>query len=331
MTQEFVKGVKITAVEKLDAAGVDRNELARDFLHAMLKQVLFDGFFHADPHPGNILVDLQTSRIIFLDMGMMGFLTKDQRFSLAEMIWALHERDGRSLAQTVMHLSLRVGDVNEENFTNQVERLIKRYLSQNDDQMNLSEPLQAMLAVMRREGLRLDPSLTLALKAMFQAEETVKALDPKLRLVAVAFEELKGLFRDQLNSDNVMQVVRSEALKTAKEVVRRIPSLAGATLKWMDQIERGKLSVHVDTTDITKEVDKLDSVLMRSVTFLALSMLLGGLLIGSAIASTLQLELGGIKLASIAFFLFLGGAAISAVLVLRITWNMWRAWPAGNK
>ena len=70
---------------------------------------------------------------------------------------------------------------------------------------------------------------------------------------------------------------------------------------------------------------------MRSVTFLALAMLLGGLLIGSAIASTLQLELGGIKLASIAFFLFLGGAGISAALVLRITWNMWRSWPSGNK
>ena len=54
-------------------------------------------------------------------------------------------------------------------------------------------------------------------------------------------------------------------------------------------------------------------------------------MIGSAIASTLQLELGGIKLASIAFFLFLGGAGISAVLVVRIVWNMWHAWPAGNK
>lgn len=331
MTQEFVKGVKITAVEKLDAAGVNRQELARDFLHAMIKQVLFDGFFHADPHPGNILVDLRTSRIIFLDMGMMGYLTRDQRFSLADMIWSLHERDGRSLANIVMHLSLRMRDVDEGAFADQVERLMKRYLSQSNEQMNLSEPLQAMLAVMRREGLRLDPSLTLALKAMFQAEETVRVLDPKLPLVAVAFEELKVLFRDQLNSDNVMHMVRSETIKTAKEVVRRIPSLAGATLKWMDQIERGKLSVHVDTSDIGKEVDKLDSVLMRSVTLLALAMLLAGLLIGSAIASTLQLVIGGINLANIAFFLFLGGAGITTLLVLRIAMNVWRSWPAATK
>jgi ubiquinone biosynthesis protein len=326
LTQEFVTGVKITAVDKLDAAGVDRTGLAHEFLRAMLKQVLFDGFFHADPHPGNIWANPKTSQVIFLDMGMMGNMIKDQRLALAELIWALHDRDGGSLAKTVMQLSTPFKDVNEKVFVQDVERIMKRYLMLGDEQMNLSEPLQAMLNSMRRAGLRLDPSLTLALKALFQAEETVRTLDPDLPLVAVAFEELKHLFRDQLDADSVISTVKTEALRTAKEVVRRIPSLAGATVKWMDQYERGRFSVHVDTTDITKEVDKADAVLSRNVTLLALALLLMGLLIGSAIASTLQIEpIQGIKLASIAFFLFLGGAVITTALVLGIVWTMWRA------
>ncbi len=320
LTQEFVTGVKITAVEKLDAAGVDRTALAREFLRAMLKQVLFDGFFHADPHPGNIWVDPKTSQVIFLDMGMMGNMTKDQRLALAELIWALHDRDGQSLAKTVIQLSTPFKDVDEVRFIGEVERLMKRYLMFSDEQMNLSEPLQAMLNSMRRAGLRLDPSLTLALKALFQAEETVRTLDPCLPLVTVAFEELKHLFQSQLDSDSIVSTIKTEALRTAKEVVRRIPTLAGATVKWLDQYERGRFSVHVDTSDIAKEVDKVDATLTRNVTLLVLAMLLAGLLIGSAIASTLQNELGGI-----AFFLFLGGAILTTALVLSIVWKTWRS------
>lgn len=197
---------------------------------------------------------------------------------------------------------------------------MKRYLMFSDEQMNLSEPLQAMLNSMRRAGLRLDPNLTLALKALFQAEETVRTLDPCLPLVTVAFEELKHLFQSQLDSDSIVSTIKTEALRTAKEVVRRIPTLAGATVKWLDQYERGRLSVHVDTSDIAKEVDKVDAALTRNVTLLVLAMLLAGLLIGSAIASTLQNELGGI-----AFFLFLGGAVLTTALVLGIAWKMWRS------
>jgi ubiquinone biosynthesis protein len=331
LTQEFITGVKITAVEKLDAAGVDRTALAREFLRAMLKQVLFDGFFHADPHPGNIWADPKTAQVVFLDMGMMGNMTKDQRLALAELIWALHDRDGQSLAKTVIQLSTPFKDVDEAKFIGDAERLMKRYLMFGDEQMNLSGPLQEMLNAMRRAGLRLDPSLTLALKAMFQAEETVRTLDPRLPLVAVAFEELKHLFQSQLDSDSVISTIKTEALRTAKEVVRRIPSLAGATTKWLDQYERGRFSVHVDTSDIAKEVDKLDSALTRNVTLLVLALLLVGLLIGSAIASTLQTELiNGVKLAHIAFSLFLGGAVIATALVLGIVWRMWRSQSASS-
>jgi ubiquinone biosynthesis protein len=331
MTQEFVKGVKITAVEKLEAAKVDRVTLAREFLRAMLKQVLFDGFFHGDPHPGNLLVDTQTSRIIFLDMGMMGNMTQEQRLALAEMIWALHDRDGRGLAKTVIQLSRRFKEVDEKDFIDDVERLMKRYTIIGDDAMNLSGPLEEMLRVMRRAGLRLDPSLTLALKAMFQAEETVRTLDPELPLVSVAFDELKTLFRAQLDADSVINIVRSEAMRTAKEVVRRIPTLAGATMKWLDQYERGRLSIHIDTSDIGKEVEKVDTALSRNVTLLALAMLLAGLLVASALATSFEMEFGGIRLSTVAFILFMGAAAIATVLALRIFWSVWKSWSARSR
>lgn len=323
MTQEFVKGVKITAVDKLDAAGVDRTAVAREFLRAMLKQVLFDGFFHADPHPGNILVDLETSKIIFLDMGMMGNMTQEQRMVLADIIWSLHERDGQGLAQAVIGLSVPFKEVDESTFTHEIERMMKRYMMFQDEQMNLSAPMQDMMDAMRRSGLRLDPSLTLALKALFQAEQIVSELAPQLPLIVVAFEQLKGLFRDQLNVENVTEIVRTQAMRSAKQIVRRLPSLAAATGKWLDQYETGKLGVYLDTGDLNKQMDNVERAITRNVTLLALTLLLVGLLIGSAIATNLDNEWGGIKLSNIAFFLFLGGAIIATAFGLRIVWSVW--------
>lgn len=325
MTQEFVRGVKITAVDKLDAAGVARDYIATEFLRAMLKQVLFDGFFHADPHPGNILVDLEKSQIIFLDMGLMGNMTQEQRLVLADIIWSLHERDGQGLATAVMGLSTSFKKVDERAFTRDIERMIKRYSMFADDQMNLSGPMQDLTDAMRNAGLRLDPSLTLALKALFQAEQVVHELDPGLPLINVAFKELKGLFREQLNTTNLTETVRTHAMRTAKQIVRRLPDLANATTKWLDQYESGKLSVHLDLGDLNDEMERIEKSVNRNITLLALTLLLVGLLIGSAIATNLTSQWGGIQLSSIAFFLFLGGAVIATAIGLRIVWSVWNS------
>lgn len=326
MTQEFVKGVKITAVDKLDAAGVGREYIAREFLRAMLKQVLFDGFFHADPHPGNILVDLEKSQIIFLDMGLMGNMTQEQRLVLADIIWSLQERDGQGLAIAVMGLSTSYKKVDERAFTRDIERMMKRYSMFADDQMNLSGPMQDLTDAMQRSGLRLDPSLTLALKALFQAEQVVHELAPGMPLIAIAFEQLKGLFREQLNATNVTEMVRTQAMRTAKQLVRRLPDLASATTKWLDQYESGKLRIYLDMGDLNDDVDRIEKAVNRNVTLLALTLLLVGLLIGSAIATNLTSEWGGIQLSTIAFFLFLGGALIATAVGLRIVWSVWNSW-----
>ncbi|MCB0054596.1 MAG: AarF/ABC1/UbiB kinase family protein, partial [Caldilinea sp.] len=81
LVQEFVRGVKITNVEAIDAANLDRREMATTFMRAIVKQVLYDGFFHGDPHPGNVLVNTDTGEIIFLDLGMMGTLTTEKRMA----------------------------------------------------------------------------------------------------------------------------------------------------------------------------------------------------------------------------------------------------------
>jgi len=321
MTQEFVKGVKINRTDKLDQAGVDRPLLARQFIRAMIKQVLFDGFFHADPHPGNILCDLEKHQIIFLDMGMMGNLDAEQRLALGDLIWSLSQRDGREIAKTAISLSVRFKPGDEQQFITSVERMMTRYSLASggaSGKANMAGIVNEMLASMRRAGLRLDPSLTLALKSLFQAEQVVKALDPELSMVTAASEEVKVMLRERFDPTAIAGIVRREAMRAAKDVVRRLPEVPEAANKWLDQILRGRLSLFVDTSDLAKEVDKFDQSLSRNMALLALSLIISGLLVGTAIATSLDVPLFGISLRTLAFVLFVVAAGVATYVVYKL-------------
>jgi ubiquinone biosynthesis protein len=129
LTMDFVRGVKITKVREIEAAGLDRSQLAHTFLRAMIKQLLVDRFFHGDPHPGNVLVDLQTSEIIFLDMGMMGELTREKRLALGELIWALKEQDQVGLVRTFRKLSKPFKRVDEARYRDEMERYLSKFFT----------------------------------------------------------------------------------------------------------------------------------------------------------------------------------------------------------
>ena len=106
MTEEFIRGVKLNKVEQIDAAGIDRKQLARTFIRAIMKQVLVDGFFHGDPHPGNLMINLDTGVIQFLDLGMVGEIDLQQRISLGDLLFSLQNRDPDGMASALLGVSV---------------------------------------------------------------------------------------------------------------------------------------------------------------------------------------------------------------------------------
>jgi ubiquinone biosynthesis protein len=108
LTMEYIEGVKISDMEALEAAGLERETIARNALRAVAKQLLIDGFFHADPHPGNIMVNLRSGEITFLDTGMVGQLALDQRLNLIQLIFALQQGDVAGMGQILRHMSVPI-------------------------------------------------------------------------------------------------------------------------------------------------------------------------------------------------------------------------------
>lgn len=315
LTMAFVSGVKISDVQAITEAGIDKGQLARNFVHAMVKQTLFDGFFHADPHPGNVLVNLETGQVGFLDMGLMGELNRNQRMALADLLVSMVEQDGYNMGKAALRLSkpLPGFTVDEGQFLEQMDRFGERFLGDTDaDMAYVFTALQDML---RRSGLRLDPNFTLVFKTLMQADEIIRRLEPEINLSSVAVESSTMLLRQQANTEYIGDQVRKQISRSSREIIYRVPDLVEATTKWLDQYEKGKLSVHVDVSDVSKEVTKLDKALGKSLDRLVIGMILAGWLVGAGIVSTVNVTLGEIRLSDLAYYMFIGGTLIGIYVI----------------
>lgn len=318
LTMEFIAGVKINNVQRIEAAGIDRPALARQFVQAMTKQALFDGFFHADPHPGNVLVNLETGQIGFLDMGLMGELNRAQRMALADLLVSMVERDGYSMGKAALRLSRPLPGrvIDEADFLEMMDRFGQRFLG--DQEANLGYTMTALQDVLRRSGLRLDPNFTLVFKTLMQADEIIRALDPGILLSNAAVESSLVLAREELNAEALAKIVRTQVSRSSREIIYRIPSLVEATTKWLDQYEKGRLSVHVDLSDVSEEVTKLDKAINKGLDRLVLGLVLTGWLVGSAIAATVEVKVGTFPLSDLAFYMFMAGTVVSAYVAWQI-------------
>lgn len=315
LTMEFLPGVKISDVARIDAAGLDRPELARQFVMALTKQALFDGFFHSDPHPGNVLVNLDTGQIGFLDMGLMGELNRIQRMALADLLVSMVQQDGYSMGKAALYLSrpLPGVKVDEQAFIEAMERFGQRFLGVEG---NMSYTFTALQDILRRFGLRLDRNFVLAFKTLMQADELIRTLEPTINLSETAVATSSVLMRDQINTEAISQLVRTQISRSSREVIYRIPDLVQATTKWLDQYEKGRLSVHIDTSDLSPQVNKLDKALSKSFDRLLVGLVLASWLIGSAIAGTIDVTIGNVDVSDLAYYMFLAGTLVSAYVVI---------------
>jgi ubiquinone biosynthesis protein len=329
MTEEFIRGVTLIKVDQIDAAAIDRKQLARTFIRAIMKQVLVDGFFHGDPHPGNLMINLDTGVIQFLDLGMVGEIDLQQRISLGDILFSLQNRDPDGLASAMLGVSVPFRpDADEAGFKHDIERVVTRYLIYADVGASLSEVLSAVTKSLSDNGFRLNPNMTVAMKVIVQVEEVMRTLNPEESMVFGAIEEAQVVLKQEITLEKIGDLAKKEASNFVREAVKRLPELQGASLKWLDNYQKGRFEVFVDTSDLGQHIDRFNVGTER----LMAGMILAGMLIGGAIAlavpaATIVGEY--IKLAVLLIFVFAAG--IGLWLVYRILWRSFREERALNE
>ena len=325
ITQEFVEGVKVSDVESIEAAGLDREEIARNALRALIKQLPVDGFFHADPHPGNLLVNLDTGVLTFIDLGMMGELDVQKRLRLAQLMVVAQQGSAEGMASALRGMSVPIaGEVDEKGYRRDFVRRMGRYMGQGSP-TSFGQIANEGFDVLRVHGLRLDADLTLAVKALVQTESVARALSTGSGLINEGVPMLRDMVLESITGEKILEVATKQVTTVAGEIIERLPTLAGATTKWLDQYQKGRFEVTVDTSQLSKEVGKLT----RLGREIVIAVMLVGMLVGSAIASygiaALDLETSSwVFVERLAVIGFVVALILSFIIVLRLVWRWFR-------
>jgi ubiquinone biosynthesis protein len=325
LTQEFIAGVKISNVAAMDAAGLDRAVIGENALRAAIKMLLIDGFFHADPHPGNLIVDLGTGVVTFLDSGMVGELGVGQRINMIALLWTIVQGDMAAMGQQLRALSEPFRPVDDAAFVRAFERKMARYGQGSG--ADFKDVLSAGMAVLRDHGLRLDPALTLAIKSMTQASAFFSPLAPADRAFTdAALDVALEVAQSPSTEAMVKEMVRKEAVKRAGQAAHAAPEYLKSLVSWNNQLKKGKLTVSVDTSALDSQVEGLRAI----AAMVMIALLVAGGIIGSAIAAT-ALAGTGSAMERYAQWAFFGTLGLGAVLVVIYTVRLFRGERSGRR
>ena len=317
LTMERIEGVKIDNLEAMDQAGVNRQHLAKVFIQSIFKQSLVDGFFHADPHPANLLINLEDHSLNYIDLGMTGSLLPEQREQLSDIVNAIIERDSRETVRLLLTIAPPYETINKIAFQREVDRIVNRYLDASLEQINFAPLLQEILGIIAKHGVRLPSELSMAVKSLMLAESVGRTLDPGLEIIEIARTIYEQVVRERLDPRNLT----GQLIRTLREFMRMFRSLPRASESLLEQVENGKIQFGVDLLDFPEQLSHLTNITNR----MTAGLIIAGMAIGSAIAMVAVQDDAWIIIRIVGIIGFVLCALVGNILVWMVFIDMWRS------
>jgi ubiquinone biosynthesis protein len=253
-----------------------RRVLTTILFRAFFQQIYIDGFFHADPHPGNLFY-LNDGRVALLDCGMIGRLDPNTQRILTEMLLAIVDLDAQRCVQLTLQLAESSRGVNLARLENDYDRLLRKYYNRNIAELNFSQVFYEVLQVARVNKIKLPSNMGLYAKALANLEGVARAFDPEINLLDQIKPLMTDLFRRQLIGDEPLQTllrtaldIKSLSLQSPRQVELLLDRVTSETLKW-------NLTL--------KDLDGLRLTMDDSANRLSFSILVGSLIMGAATIS----------------------------------------------
>ena len=309
--QDYIAGIAGRAYDQLDKAGIDRHLIAQRGTRAILRMILEQGFFHADPHPGNIKY-LDGSRIALLDFGMVGRLSEDRRHEVAELLHGLVSRDAEGVARILLGWSTD-SRAEHEALEQDVGEFIDVYHGVPLEQLDMTAMISDVTTVLRRHHLILPPDLVLMFKAFITLEGMGRSLDPDFDMASEAAPIVEAILRRHYSPSNVARRLQKNLVDTLK-VLGNLPDDLSRLLR---AARRGRIEVHVDVNSLNDVSARLDKAVSR----LTLGIVTAALIIGSAIAMNVDSTDTGVPVLGLLGFV---GAALGGVWLLFSIWRSGR-------
>ena len=309
LTMEYISGKKITDLSPLAQLDFKGTELAEELFHAYLKQILVDGFFHADPHPGNVFLT-DDRRIALLDLGMVGYITPELQENLLQLLLAVSDGRGDDVAD----IAIKIGGIKASFLENAFRQRIAGLVSENQgskmDQIPMGRVVLEITQIAGDNGLQVPAELTMLGKTLLNLDMVGKTLDPTFNPSASIRSNAEKIMQQRVWKAFTPTNLLGGVLEV-KDLLMRLPRRFNRIL---DMIARNELKVSVDAIDENVIIDGLQKVANR----IALGLILAALIIGAALLMRVETSFRIFGYPGFAILCFLGLGGGGLFLIIRI-------------
>jgi ubiquinone biosynthesis protein len=306
LTMEFIRGVKVSEVEKIDAAGLDRKLIVDRGAEFLLRQIFENGFFHADPHPGNIFV-LPDNVICMLDYGMVGSIVLQTRERFVDLVSAVAQRDSARAVQVLLRLTEWEEEPDLRRFEREVDDFMGRHLYRPLKSIEMGGLLQELLETAAHHRLRIPSDTFMMMKALATIEGVARMLDPDFEMIAKAAPFVEKVKLARFSPRRISE----DAYRMGADFLLFLQQFPKDALEIFRLIRQRKLSINLEHQGMANMLATHDQISNR----ISFSIIIAGLIIGSAliVISEIPPLFYGISLIGIIGFL---AAAVMGIWLL---------------
>ena len=309
LTMDFVRGTKITKLSPLTRIDIDGESLADEVFRAYLRQVLVDGLFHADPHPGNVFLT-DDGRIALLDLGMVGRLSPELQEHLTRLVLAISEARGPEAAQITIDMGEKKPDFDKVAFVEKTTELVGRFQGSTAADVEVGRIMLEVFRSAAENGIRLPVEMAMLGRALLALDQVGRTLDPEFDPNASIRRNASGLMQQRMLKSLSPGRMFANALEL-NELVQKLP---GRLNRLLDHVSEDGVSIKVRVHEEVWLMEGMQKIANRLTT----GLILAALIMGAALMMRVQTRftIGGYP--GIAMLFFLGAALIALWLMANI-------------
>lgn len=308
LVMEYIHGYPINHTDDLVENGYDVEEIGMKLAYNYVKQVIEDGFFHADPHSGNIII--REGKIVWIDLGMMGRLSPRDKKIFFDAILAIVEKDILKLKDLVISMGVTDNKVDHLKLTNDLEILLSKYSTVDFNSMDLKQMSDDFLTILKEHHISIPKGMSMLVRGMVTIQGTLRELSPQLNLLEILATYVSNDYGKFFDLKKELKNVAKSTYFSFKKSLD-IPAQVSDTLK---MLSRGIIKVNLDL-NMTNE---MDSKLERMINKLVVALITSSILIGSSLISTTDMQPKVLGIPALGFLGFLISFMLGSWLIVII-------------
>lgn len=274
LTLEFIDGIKISDIDKLDKECLDKKRISQIGLNSIMKQVFVDGFFHGDPHPANILVT-RNCKLCFIDFGIVGRINEERRLELIHIFSGLMDGDSSKILDSLEMMGALQEDTDTKNFKEEIEDMLDCYKNVPIKELDINLLLEDSFSIMRKYYIKIPSNLTILIKTLITLEGIGLSLDPDFSIAVSMKPFVTKFISERIRIKNIFK----DAVNISYGMFRVFKEMPASFTSFLKMLKKGSISISFEHKGLRELINIID----KSSSRLSFSLIIASLIISSSL------------------------------------------------